>query len=161
MTKNPFFPLIIIIILVIWLLLFLEFCENSFITLSFLSGRGRRWFWSSLLESFIKVCVFYLNYMHEDLSTKSTFWIYRTLERISRLCPNLQRIKVLMDDLNYRQFERFNSINQVKILIQKWWYLVSKLLHFTYIYVIKLRWTKSSINQGIFLSMPLIHINLS
>ena len=37
-----------------------------------------------------------------------------TMERISRLCPNLTKIKVLMADLDLRYFETFPNLEEVE-----------------------------------------------
>ena len=36
-----------------------------------------------------------------------------TIERITRLCPNLVTIKVLMEDLNFRELEMLNMVEEV------------------------------------------------
>ena len=36
-----------------------------------------------------------------------------TIERIPRLCPNLVTIKVLMEDLNFRELEMLNMVEEV------------------------------------------------
>ena len=36
-----------------------------------------------------------------------------TIERIARLCPNLVTIKVLMEDLNFRELEMLNMVEEV------------------------------------------------
>ena len=42
------------------------------------------------------------------------YCIYRTMEKILKLCPRLSKIKVLMDDLNFRYFEMFPELEEVK-----------------------------------------------
>ena len=37
----------------------------------------------------------------------------RTVERISRLCPRLQRLKILANDVSFRQLEQLNGIEEV------------------------------------------------
>ena len=42
------------------------------------------------------------------------------MERISRLCPRLTKIKVLMSDLDLRYFEMFPSLEEVPIAFLSW-----------------------------------------
>ena len=37
----------------------------------------------------------------------------RTIERIARLCPNLVTIKVLMEDLSFRELEILDMVEEV------------------------------------------------
>ena len=39
--------------------------------------------------------------------------IFRTMDRITKLCPNLKRVKILSEDLALREFERFKGIEEV------------------------------------------------
>ena len=38
----------------------------------------------------------------------------RTMEKIFQLCPRLTKIRVLMEDLNFRYFEKFPHLEEVK-----------------------------------------------
>ena len=35
------------------------------------------------------------------------------MDRITKLCPNLKRVKILSEDLALREFERFKGIEEV------------------------------------------------
>ena len=44
--------------------------------------------------------------------------MFRSIDRLKRLCPDLRKIKVLLDDEDFRQFEQMDNIEEVDILLR-------------------------------------------
>ena len=47
------------------------------------------------------------------LSQSLPLFPFRTMEKILKLCPRLRKIRVLMEDLNFRYFEMFPHLEEV------------------------------------------------
>ena len=50
-------------------------------------------------------------------SCENIIVLFSTVQRIARLCPELVTLKVLMDDLNFRELEGLDMVEEVKLCV--------------------------------------------